>query len=44
MLHDPVAQGLGDCYKKLPQYQFALIDDAAGGTVVAMANSIPLSW
>jgi len=44
MLHDPVGQGLDDCYSKLPQYQLALVDDAADGAVVAMANSIPILW
>jgi len=43
MLHDPIAQGLDDCYQKLPQFQFALVDDRSGD-VAAMANSIPLFW
>jgi hypothetical protein len=43
MLHDPVANGLNECYERLPQYQFALIDDNTGDAV-AMANSIPLCW
>jgi len=43
MLHDPVAVGMDDCYTKLPQYQFILVDDGTDD-VVAMANSIPIFW
>lgn len=43
MLHDPVAVLLSDCYKKLPDYQFVLVDKQTD-TVVAIANSIPLCW
>jgi hypothetical protein len=43
MLHDPVAQGLTQCYEKLPDYQFVLVD-AETEEVVCIANSIPLLW
>lgn len=43
MLHDPVAQGLSQCYEKLPDYQFVLVD-AENDEVVCIANSIPLLW
>ena len=43
MLHDPVAQKLAECYQKLPDFQFVLIDQHAD-KVVSIANSIPLSW
>ena len=42
MFHDPVAQGLNDCYEKLPQFQFALFDRS--DKAVAIGNSIPLRW
>ncbi len=43
MLHDPAADGLTDCYEKLPDYQFVLVDPETG-EVVSIANSIPLAW
>lgn len=43
MLHDPVANGFTDCYEKLPQYQFILVDDRTGETV-SIGNSIPLAY
>jgi len=43
MLHDPVADGLSDCYDKLPDFQFVLVDPESG-EVVSIANSIPLAW
>jgi len=43
MLHDPVAQRLAECYEKLPDYQFVLVNPD-GGEVVSIANSIPLRW
>lgn len=43
MLHDPVADGLDDCYVKLPGFQFVLVERASSA-VVAIANSIPLAY
>lgn len=43
MLHDPVAQGLTDCYERLPEFQFVLVDPVTG-EAVSIANSIPLAY
>jgi len=43
MLHDPVADGLTDCYEKLPDFQFVLIDPDSG-EAAAIGNSIPLAY
>ncbi len=43
MLHDPVADGLADCYDKLPEFQFVLADPKTGEPV-SVANSIPLAY
>lgn len=44
MLHDPIADNHWDhLFSDFPEYQFALVDEAAG-QVVAMANSLPLNW
>ncbi len=43
MLHDPVADLLADCYKKLPDYQFILIEGDSNEPL-ALGNSIPLDW
>ena len=43
MLHDPVAQGLTQCYENLPDYQFVLVA-AETEEVICIANSIPLLW
>jgi hypothetical protein len=42
MMHDPVADGLTECYRKLPGFQFGLVDE--DDEWVTMANSIPLRW
>ena len=43
MLHDPVADYLSDCYEKLPDYQFVLIETGREKPL-ALGNSIPLAW
>ncbi len=43
MLHDPVADLFSDCYRDLPEFQFALVDSDSNETV-AIGNSIPLSY
>jgi len=43
MLHDPAADLLDDCYKKLPEFQFVLIQ-SENTPPLAIGNSIPLLW
>lgn len=43
MLHDPAADYLTDCYEKLPEYQFALLNPDSEDAV-AIGNSIPLRF
>lgn len=43
MLHDPVAQRLAECYTKLPDFQFVLLERDSD-KAVSIANAIPLLW
>jgi hypothetical protein len=43
MLHDPVANLLSECYERLADYQFVLVDSDSGEPL-ALGNSIPLAY
>jgi hypothetical protein len=43
MLNDPVADHFTECYDRLGEYQFVLLDEKSDEPV-ALGNSIPLCW